>query len=148
MGFTKEEAEALQKRVIDNRILKQYPVTPKEAFKVKARTDPKDRGMNKTEAKYAKHLEYEKSAGRILFYGFESMRIRLADLCGYTPDFMVIDIDGHIEFHDTKAYYKNKKKPGITDDALIKMKVAAEQYPFFRILATWERDGVWEQRVF
>lgn len=111
-------------------------------------TEPRDRGMNKTEAKYARHLQGEKEAGRINAYWYEGWKIRIADNCYWTPDFVVIDCDGFVEWHDCKAYWRKAGKVGITDDAAVKMKAAAEIYPQVKVLATWEQDGIWKQRIF
>ena len=108
-----------------------------------------ERDMNKTEARYKEHLEKEKLAGRIAFFDFECFKLRLADGCLYIPDFMVVDMDGYIELHDVKAKWKKLDKVHIEDDALVKMKTAGKQYPFFRVLAVWEEGpGIWDRRDF
>ena len=116
--------------------------------KVRANTKPRDRGPNKTEARYMQHLEAEKRAGRVVWYAFEPMSIRLADKCHFTPDFLVVDSEGEVTFVDTKAWWNKQNKPGITDDSLVKLKTAAEQFPIFNFIATWEKDGIWEERMF
>lgn len=81
--------------------------------------------MNKTEAAYAQHLELLKRAGDIQWYCFDGIKLRLADKTFLTVDFAVMDRDGVMELHDTKG------GPGVfTEDAKVKMKVAAEMYPF------------------
>lgn len=148
-NFTTADIAAMRKRIADK--LDVEPLADYKAAygtKAKGKTEPRDRGMNKTEARYAAHLEREKSAGRILFYDYECMKVRLADTCGYTSDFMIMDADGHIIFADTKAYWQKQGKPGITDDALVKMKVVGERYWMFTFKAVWEVDGVWHERTF
>lgn len=78
--------------------------------------------MNKTEAKYAEHLELRKRDGDVLWYKFEGIKLRLADKTFLTPDFAVMTRDGVMELHDCKGF--------MMDDANVKLKVAAEQYPF------------------
>ena len=78
--------------------------------------------MNKTERAYADHLEIAKKAGVILWYRFEGLKLRLADNTFYTPDFAVLARDGVLECHEVKGFWK--------DDARVKIKVAAEMYPF------------------
>lgn len=78
--------------------------------------------MNKTEAAYAGHLEALKFNGKIQWYRFEGMKLRLADNTFYTPDFAVMAADGAIECHEVKGFWQ--------DDARVKIKVAADQYPF------------------
>jgi len=78
--------------------------------------------MNKTEAAYAQHLELLKRAGEVAWYRFEGVKLRLADNTFYTPDFAVMLADGTMECHETKGFMQ--------DDANVKIKVAAESYPF------------------
>lgn len=78
--------------------------------------------MNKTEAAYAAHLEAQKSLGDILWYKFEGVKVRLADNTFYTPDFAVMSHDGSLEMREVKGHWQ--------DDARVKIKVAADQYPF------------------
>lgn len=91
--------------------------------------------MNKTEAAYAAHLELCKAAGGIEWYRFEGVKLRLADSTFYTPDFAVMASDGVIEMHEVKGFW--------TDDARVKIKVAADQYPFRFVAfkAARKRDG-------
>jgi hypothetical protein len=78
--------------------------------------------MNKSEANYAKHLELRKQAGEILWWKFEGVKLRLADNTFYTPDFFVMLANGQLEAHEYKGHWM--------DDARVKIKVAAELYPF------------------
>lgn len=91
--------------------------------------------MNKTESEYAQHLEWRKRAGEIVWYRFESMKFRLADNTFYTPDFCVMRSDGVLEMHEVKGYW--------LDDARVKIKVAAEQYPivFVAVRKKAKKDG-------
>ena len=75
--------------------------------------------MNRTESEYAEHLELLKRIGEIVWYRFEGMKFRLADNTFYTPDFSVMRSDGLLEMHE--GYWM--------EDAKVKIKVAAEQYP-------------------
>lgn len=81
---------------------------------------PKSR-MNKWEAQYDAELRVKWGAGIIQWYGFEAVKLRLADNAHYTPDFAVMDA-GRLEFHEVKGFWR--------DDALVKFKVAAAQFPF------------------
>ncbi|EOG7781622.1 DUF1064 domain-containing protein [Raoultella ornithinolytica] len=78
--------------------------------------------MNKTEEAYCQHLELRKRYGEIVWYRFEGIKLRLADNTFYTPDFSVMLANGQMEMHEVKGYW--------TDDARVKTKVAADQYPF------------------
>ena len=91
--------------------------------------------MNKTEAEYGAHLEAMKIAGQILWYRFEGIKLRLADNTFYTPDFAVLNANSEMEIHEVKGYWQ--------DDARVKIKIAAEMYPF-RFIALKKqakRDG-------
>ncbi len=81
--------------------------------------------MNKTETAYAQHLALLKHAGEIQWYRFEGIKLRLADKTFLTVDFSVLNKDGLLEMQDVKG-----SKAIYTDDARVKMKVAAETYPF------------------
>lgn len=102
--------------------------------------------MNKTEERYAALLDARVLAGGVDRYWFEpgSWRVREgARACHYTPDFMVQLADHSIEMVDVKG-------APAQDDALVKAKVCAAEYPLF--LWVWEswkgtRKG-WERREF
>jgi len=96
-----------------------------KAFRVPGQTKPGT--MNKTEAAYAKHLDLLKSAGQILDYKFERHKLKLADKTWYTPDFKVINAELQIEMHEVKGFWR--------DDARVKIKVAADQFPEYRFIS-------------
>jgi hypothetical protein len=91
--------------------------------------------MNKTEAAYGEHLEALKHAGRVLWYRFEGLKLRLADNTFYTPDFAVMASSGELECHEVKGFWQ--------DDARAKIKVAAEMYPlrFVAVKVKAKKDG-------
>ncbi|KAF1698343.1 DUF1064 domain-containing protein [Pseudoxanthomonas jiangsuensis] len=99
--------------------------------------------MNKTEADYDAHLELLRAAGEVQWYRFEGVKLRLADNTFYTPDFAVMAADGVMEMHEVKGFW--------TDDARVKIKVAADQYPF-RFIAFRPRPkskgGGWDREDF
>lgn len=78
--------------------------------------------MNKTEAAYAEFLESLKGLGDVLWYKFEGLKLRLADNTFLTVDFAVMRADGTLEMHEVKGHWM--------EDARVKMKVAADMYPF------------------
>lgn len=77
---------------------------------------------NKTEQAYENHLEQLRIAGGIVWFKFEGLKFRLADNTFYTPDFIVMNPNGQIEIKEVKGF--------MMDDANVKIKVAAEMYPF------------------
>jgi hypothetical protein len=89
--------------------------------------------QNKTEAAYSEYLRLLKIQDRILDYRFEPMRLVLrhavpgkAKGMTYTPDFLVVHKD-YFEFHEVKGFWR--------EDARVKIKMAAELFPWFRFLA-------------
>lgn len=93
--------------------------------------------MNKTESAYANALELQKRAGVIVAYEFESVKLRLADNTFYTPDFMIITADGAVEFHEVKGFWR--------DDARVKIKVAADKFPYYIFKAVkTAKGGKWD----
>lgn len=97
------------------------------------------RGMNKTEAAYAQHLEARRLAGEVLWWRFEPMRLRLANGAWFKPDFGVKLIDRSLEFHETKGFWR--------EAARVRIKVAAELFPF-RFIAVKRKGGGWEREEF
>ena len=90
---------------------------------------------NKSEAAYGSVLHSRQIAGEVAWYRFEGIKLRLADNTFYTPDFAVMLASGQIELHEVKGFW--------ADDARVKIKVAADQYPFrfIAVMARSKRDG-------
>lgn len=95
--------------------------------------------MNKTESQYAQELELHKRAGLIAWYKFEGVKLRLADNTFYTPDFAVMLSSGQMEMHEVKGFWQ--------DDARVKIKVAADMYPF-AFKAIKKAKGGWQVECF
>lgn len=90
--------------------------------------------MNKLEARYAAYLTEEQRQGRIDWFAFEAIKLKLADKTYLTPDFLVMDSSGLLECHEAKGFWE--------DDARVKIKCAAVKFPF-RFLAVQWRGGCW-----
>lgn len=95
--------------------------------------------MNKTEAAYAADLEVRRRVGVVQWYLFEGIKLRLADLTTYSPDFVVMNSEGVIECHEVKGFWQ--------DDARVKIKVASSIFPFKFIAIKKTKQG-WEQEEF
>ena len=99
--------------------------------------------MNKTEERYATYLDERQRVGEVLWWKFEGVKLRLADLAFYTVDFFVMLADGTLEAHEVKGKWE--------DDARLKIKIAQELYPF-RFIAVKpvpaSRGGGWEVEDF
>ena len=77
---------------------------------------------NRTELAYENLLKALLISGEILWYSFEGLKLRLADNTFYTPDFFVMMASGQLEAHEVKGF--------AMDDSVVKIKVAAEIFPF------------------
>lgn len=101
-------------------------------------------GMNSTEKARAIELEAMKRDGQIVKWLYEKVTLVLADDCRYTPDFYVLWADGAVEFQETKGFWR--------DDAKVKIRVAAAQFPEFRFLSFVARPkkqgGGWDIKRF
>jgi hypothetical protein len=96
--------------------------------------------MNGTERRYAELLEGRKRAGEVLWWMYEGISFRLADLrCHYHPDFAVMLADETIEIHETKGAFAR-------EDSLIKLKVAAALFPFVFRKCVWDK-GKWSIEI-
>lgn len=90
--------------------------------------------MNKLEASYAMKLKLDQTMGQILWYQFDAIKLRLADKTFYTPDFFVMTKDGDLEVHEVKGFWE--------DDARVKIKVAADKFPF-KFIAISQKRKEW-----
>ena len=100
--------------------------------------------MNKTEEAYSQHLQNLLFEGHILEWKYEPETLKLGKDCRYTPDFRVVSKEEIIEFHEVKG--RSKDKPYIEDDALVKIKTAAELHPYKFVICWKARAGNWEKR--
>jgi len=99
---------------------------------------PKSHQPNQLEAEYGRFLAAQYPPSAYLFL-FESIKLRLADRTWYTPDFLVVWVDGRMEFHEVKGFMR--------DDAAVKLKVAAELYPWAKFILAKKIKGRWEMKV-
>ena len=93
---------------------------------------------NNTERRYADEILEPRRRGKIIrAYWFEGIKLRLADNTFYTPDYLVEIADGTLEVHEVKGFWR--------EDARVKIKVAAEIFPFRFLAASWNSRGKhWE----
>jgi len=89
-------------------------------------------------------LEPERLAGVIAGYEFEPMRLLLADSkagrCYYTTDWLCrlpgMDERGRfLRCDEVKGYWR--------EAARVRIKVAADRYPWIHFRAVTKKDGVW-----
>jgi hypothetical protein len=119
------------------------------AGRLVARARKPDRhAMNKNEARYSQHLAALRQSGAIAAWTWSPFKVRLGSdwKTTITPDFMVVCNDGAIELVDCKG----RKGAGFwaEEDALVKLKCAAEQYPWFTWVIVWQqKNGEWARRA-
>lgn len=118
---------------------------------------PVGRQMNKTETRYASTvLDPLRLAGEIVSYQYEAATLKLGPDLRYTPDFLVIPMPTVaigifnstssvqcapiVEFHEVKGGFTR-------DDALVKIKAAAQQFPHFVFKLCRYQKGQWDIRV-
>ncbi len=95
------------------------------------------RRMNKTEARYRDELLLPAiKAGDIRRFEFEALKIRLGEKLFYTPDFYVVTSTGAIRIDEVKGAH-------IYEDARIKFKAAAAQFPEFHWRMWQWKEGKW-----
>jgi hypothetical protein len=96
---------------------------------------------NKAEIRYEEEvLKPSMMAGNILWYAFEGIKLKLADRTFITIDYAVLPKSGVMELHDVKGH-----RAIYLDDAKVKMKVAADKFPFVFKVAFMPRGGrPWE----
>lgn len=85
--------------------------------------------LNKTERAYLLRLRSLYS-----YVGIQNVTLKLGDDCRYTPDFSVLD-GGRFVFHEVKGFMR--------DDALVKLKVAARQFPMFPFVLARKNGSGW-----
>lgn len=100
--------------------------------------------MNETESRFERDiLEPRRLTGEVLTWWFESFKVRVGtDTCWLTVDFVVVQSDGELLMIDVKG------GGGGEDDALVKIKAAAAQYPQFHWQWWTYKGGSWSCRRF
>lgn len=145
MNWTQEELAARNREVFG--IPCGHPPTPNEGVcgipwcetpvATLPRPEPRRGTMNKLEARFRDEV----LAGKVRWYDFEAVKFRLADGAWYTPDFVVQDAHGLYCFYEVKGFWR--------EAARVRIKVAADKYPFPFIAVTRNRKtGEWEYERF
>ena len=68
------------------------------------------------EANYARYLNFLKGKGQIKDFAYEPQTFEFKERHGttrYTPDFIVENLDGSVEYHEVKGYLDKKSKTKI-----------------------------------
>jgi hypothetical protein len=70
--------------------------------------------------------------------GIENVAFKIGDDCRYNPDFNIV-IDGRWVFYECKGHMR--------DDALVKLKATARQFPQIDLILVRRIDGAWIETV-
>ncbi len=103
-------------------------------LQVQASTEPRPRGMNRLESRFAAELAAWKATGQIEWWGYEVLKLRLAKGAWYKPDFLVQFKQGFV-LYETKGFMR--------EAANVRIKVAAETYRFFKFIVVRLVKGQW-----
>jgi hypothetical protein len=96
--------------------------------------------MNSLEQAYAANLNVGISTGQLLDWKYEGLKFRLAKRTWYTPDFVVLHKDLHLSIDEVKGFWR--------DDARVKIKCAAEMFPWFEFRAISSNGRDWDVEQF
>ena len=96
--------------------------------------------MNKTETKFSIYLDQLKAMGEIREWRFEPFKFILSHsvkgkrrATTYTPDFLTVGKE--FTLYEVKGFMR--------DDAAVKIKVAAEMFPWFDWVLVYLQKGEW-----
>ena len=113
---------------------------------VKPRPRHENGRMNAGEQAYARHLDALLEAGEIAGWWYELLTINVAEKLGLRPDFVVMQADGAIEFHEVKGGKTVQQAHGpawtfwAEEDARVKLRAAATKIPF-PLIVVWPAKG-------
>jgi len=148
-GWDEESLKKVQEKIAAGRKTAILGTLVQPRVKAKGKVvKPQNDKTNKTEDRYASHLEKLKLAGEILWYRNHAFGLYFEDGTRYTPDFVVMDPRGEVSLIDVKAYYKNKQKVHIDTASMIRMKRTAHEYWMFTMKVVYEKDGSWQEMIF
>ncbi len=88
--------------------------------------------MNKTEAAFAALLAEWLHCGKILWWKFHVIKVRLADGAWYEPDFLVMHADRTLWIYETKGGFTTEK-------GQLKIRACAEVLPVVGIIKATKR---------
>jgi hypothetical protein len=92
--------------------------------------------MNKTEERFLEEwIKPRILTGDVTWWAFEGIKLRLADSTFFTADFAVMNRERAIDIIDVKGAAHL-----VAEDARVKIKVAAEHFPF-RFHLAWPMGG-------
>lgn len=109
--------------------------------RVASRQPSPGRKTSKTEAEWGRILQARMQRGEFAHVGHEEITLLLGHRCRYTPDYMTVH--HYPSIRDPKITLWEVKGGFIREDAMVKLKVAASRYPFWRFMIAQKVDGEW-----
>lgn len=98
--------------------------------------------LNKLETEWLHELERRFGPGKVRV---QARKFKLANGCWYCPDFTITTKQYAGDYMWDTAYEVKGKHAW--DDALVKLKVAAHEWPEVRFVLVWKKDGAWMEQV-
>src|SRR5690348_2164768 len=98
MRWTMDDIKEKGLKIAGEKSLVQSKPTPEQNYQALGRM--KSGRMNKTEKAYNNHLEMQKRLGKVLWFEFEPMNLRLGNNCFYKVDFLVLTCERFLEVHE------------------------------------------------
>ncbi len=108
------------------------PAAPSLETNIELRPTTDEAKLNKLETAW---LEVLRNRG-YMWIGIQNITLKLGDDCRYIPDFWALD-GGKLLAFETKGFME--------DDALVKIKTAARQFPWLIIVLVKRERGVWSE---
>jgi len=103
------------------------------SFQIRPTTD--EAKLNKTERAFLAWLRGSRPDEPVV--GIQNIALKLGDDCRYTPDFWSIrSLEEGMTFWEVKGFWR--------DDARVKIKVAARQFPWAKFVAVQRIKGLWK----
>ncbi len=94
-------------------------------------------GLNKTERRFYEILRGRERRGELCGVRVQAFTLRLANAVRYTPDFSAV-VGGRMKFFEVKGGF-------VREDAWVKLKIAAAQYPEFDFVMAQEIKRQWSE---
>lgn len=106
-------------------------------MKIAVTLTPSKSPMNRWESAYAQRLQLLERANELQWWKYGAITFKLADDTRYTPDFIWLTKTGELVATEVKGFRR--------EDAFIKFKVAAAQFPWLRFEMVTKKAGQWLQ---
>ena len=111
--------------------------------RIRQRHGPK---MNKLEARFLEWLTHEHCIGERVYP--QAVTLLLCNGVRYTADFfvpMIREKEGG-GYESLGTLYETKGPQAITDDSIVKIKMAAHEFPCFTFFLCWQTEGHWQMQ--